>query len=299
MLWRSSTCWPKRKWRCRRSWERIIRDWQAFRNESNSRCARGETCLERAKFACCILLGQSQMTISQRSWRRSCRLLLLILFVALPVCAQQIDPSIYSALHWRLIGPFRGGRALAVTGVPGKPETFYFGAVGGGIWKTSDGGGVWQPTFDQQHIASIGALAVAPSNADIIYAGSGEADMRSDISLGDGMYKSSDGGQSWQNIGLRDTRPIGRIIVDPHDPNILLVAALGHAYGPNRERGVFRSSDGGASWQKVLYKNEDTGAIDLCFNPGNAKEIYAAMWQTRRPPWSVYPPQGGPGSGLY
>src|SRR5438270_9014910 len=139
-------------------------------------------------------LANPSKTISQRSWRRSCRFLLLIVLAVLPVCAQQINPSIYSALHWRLIGPFRGGRALAVTGVPGKPETFYFGAVGGGIWKTSDGGGVWQPIFDQQHIASIGALAVAPSNADIIYAGSGEADMRSDISLCDGVCKSCDGG---------------------------------------------------------------------------------------------------------
>lgn len=146
-----------------------------------------------------------------RHWQAFTLLLLAGLF-AIPLCSQQIDPAIYSALHWRLIGPFRGGRALAVTGVPGQPETFYFGAVGGGIWKTTDSGTVWQPIFDQQRIASIGALAVAPSNPEIIYAGSGEADMRSDISLGDGVYKSTDAGQSWQNIGLRDSRQTW-----PHD----------------------------------------------------------------------------------
>ena len=188
---------------------------------------------------------------------------------------------------------------LAVTGVRGEPETYYFGAVGGGVWKTNDAGRTWKAIFDSQPVASIGAIAVAPSDANVIYVGSGEADMRSSISAGNGMYKSTDGGKTWRQIGLSDTRQIGRILVDPHDANRVFVAALGHAYGPNQERGVFRSKDGGTHWQKVLFHDENTGAIDLAFEPGNPKTIYAALWQTRRPPWSIYPPSNGPGSGLY
>ncbi|HEV2118034.1 MAG TPA: hypothetical protein VGR48_18500 [Terriglobales bacterium] len=213
--------------------------------------------------------------------------------------AQGLDPSLYAGLRWRNIGPFRGGRALAAAGVPGEPETFYFGAVGGGVWKTTDSGRVWKPIFDAAPIASIGALAVAPSNPSVIYVGTGEADMRSDISFGDGVYKSTDAGKSWRNVGLRETRHIGRILIDAHDPNIVLVAALGRAYGPNPERGVFRSTDGGQTWQKVLYKDENTGAIDLTFDPDNSQTVFASLWRTRRPPWSTYAPLGGPGSGLY
>jgi photosystem II stability/assembly factor-like uncharacterized protein len=202
-------------------------------------------------------------------------------------------------MRWRLIGPFRGGRALAVSGVPGKPNEYYFGAVGGGVWKTVNAGETWQPIFDSQPIASIGAIAIAPSQPRTIYVGSGEADMRSDISFGDGIYKSTDGGATWRNIGLLDSQQIGRILVQPRDPDVLLVAVLGHGFGPNAERGVYRSTDGGATWKKVLGKNDDTGAIDLCFDPGNSQIIYASLWQTRRPPWSVYAPTNGPGSGLY
>jgi len=198
-----------------------------------------------------------------------------------------------------LIGPARGGRTLAVAGVRGQPEVFYFGSVDGGIWKTDDAGRTWNPIFDSQPIASIGAIAVAPSDSSVIYAGSGEADMRSSISYGNGMYKSTDSGKTWARIGLEDSRQIGRILVDPRDPNKVFVAALGHAYGPNQERGVFRSKDGGKSWQKILFHDENTGAIDLAFEPGNSKTILAALWQTRRPPWSIYPPSNGPGSGLY
>jgi photosystem II stability/assembly factor-like uncharacterized protein len=183
--------------------------------------------------------------------------------------------------------------------VRGQPEVFYFGSVGGGVWKTNDAGRTWKPIFDSQAIASIGAIAVAPSDSNVIYVGSGEADMRSSISCGDGMYKSTDGGKTWTHIGLSDSRQIGRILVDPRDPNRVFVAALGHAYGPNAERGVFRSKDGGRSWQKILFRDENAGAIDLAFEPGNSKTIYAALWQTRRPPWSIYPPSNGPGSGLY
>jgi photosystem II stability/assembly factor-like uncharacterized protein len=218
----------------------------------------------------------------------------LVLFAAL------IDPSLFQDLHWRLIGPFRAGRVLAVSGVPDEPEHFYFGSVNGGVWESSDAGRTWQPIFDSQPIGSIGALAVADSNPKIIYVGSGEADMRSDIAQGDGMYKSIDGGRSWTHIGLTDSQQIGRIIVHPDNPDLVYVAALGHPYGPNAERGVFRSRDGGQTWQRILSRNDsDTGAIDLAFEPGNPRTIYAALWQTRRTPWSVYPPSNGPGSGLF
>ncbi len=220
-------------------------------------------------------------------------------FAAPLVHAQGVDPGLYAGLRWRCIGPFRGGRALAAAGVPGEPETFYFGAVAGGVWKTTDMGRVWKPIFDAAPIASIGALAVAPSNPGVIYVGAGEADMRSDISFGDGVYKSTDAGKTWHHVGLRETRHIGRILVDPHNPDLVLVAALGRAYGPNPERGVFRSTDGGQTWQKVLYKDENTGAVDLAFDPDNSQTVFATLWRTRRPPWSTYAPLGGPGSGLY
>jgi len=220
-------------------------------------------------------------------------------FSAVAACAQGVDPSLYAGLRWRCIGPFRGGRALAAAGVPGEPGTYYFGAVGGGVWKTTDMGRVWQPIFDAEPIASIGALAVAPSNPNVIYVGTGEADMRSNISFGDGVYKSTDAGKTWHNVGLRETRHIGRVLVDPRNPDIVLVAALGRAYGPNLERGVFRSTDGGQSWQKVLYKDENTGAVDLAVDPDNSQTVFATLWRTRRPPWSTYAPLGGPGSGLY
>jgi photosystem II stability/assembly factor-like uncharacterized protein len=228
----------------------------------------------------------------------------LVFFLAIALAApsptgSQEPSQPFAEMQWRLIGPFRGGRALAASGVPGRPNDFYFGAVAGGVWKTSNAGRTWQPIFDGQPIASIGAIAIAPSDPQTIYVGSGEADMRSDISFGDGMYKSIDDGATWRNIGLRESRQISRILVDPRDQNIVLVAALGHGFGPNPERGVYRSQDGGSSWQKVLGKNDNTGAIDLCFDPGNSRIVYAALWQARRPPWSVYAPTSGPDSGLY
>jgi len=203
------------------------------------------------------------------------------------------------ALHWRLIGPFRGGRALAVTGVPGEPNHFYFGAVDGGVWESLDAGRTWKPIFDDQDIGSIGSIAVAASNPHTIYVGTGEADMRSDIAYGDGMYKSVDGGASWAHIGLNDTKQIGAIVVDPHNADVVYVAALGHPYAANDDRGVFKTTDGGKTWSKVLFKNGDTGAISLAMAPDDPNVLYAALWQTRRPPWNVYPPSNGPGSGLY
>jgi photosystem II stability/assembly factor-like uncharacterized protein len=213
--------------------------------------------------------------------------------------AASVDPSLFQDLHWRLVGPFRGGRVLAVEGDPRDARRFYFGAVNGGVWRTDDAGRTWQPIFDAVNVGSIGAIAVAPSDPKIIYVGTGEADMRSDIAQGIGMFRSSDGGATWQAIGLSDTQQIGKILVDPHDPNKLLVAALGHPYGPNAERGVFRSIDGGRRWVKTLYRDANTGAIDMAFEPGNPNVVYAALWQTRRPPWNAYPPSNGEGSGLY
>jgi photosystem II stability/assembly factor-like uncharacterized protein len=213
--------------------------------------------------------------------------------------AQSVDPSMYQDLRWRMVGPFRGGRALSAVGVPGNSHLFYFGSVGGGVWRSTDAGTSWQPIFDGQPIASIGAIAVAPSDPNVIYVGSGEADMRSDISYGNGIYKSVDAGKTWEHIGLLDSHQIGRILVDPHDSNLVYVAALGHAYAANAERGVFRTADGGKTWVSVLHPNDDTGAIDLAFDPQDSRTIYASTWQTRRPPWNVYPPSNGPGSGLY
>ena len=197
-----------------------------------------------------------------------------------------------------MIGPFRGGRAVAVAGVPGDPATFYFGSVGGGVWKTTDAGMVWTPLFDRQPAPSIGAIAVAPSMPNVVYAGTGEADIRSQIGFGDGIYKSTDAGQTWTNVGLRDTRQISKIVIDPRDPNTVFVAALGHVYGPNPERGVFRSTDGGKHWTKVLYEGPDLGAADLVLAPGTST-LYATLWNAKRPPWSQYAPVEGPGSGLY
>jgi photosystem II stability/assembly factor-like uncharacterized protein len=215
------------------------------------------------------------------------------------VFAQQYDANIYSGLRWRMIGPFRGGRVNAVTGVPGQPNTFYFGSVGGGVWKSENSGRTWTPVFDSQPIGSIGAIGVAPSNPNVVYVGTGEADMRSQVSFGNGMYKSTDAGKTWTHIGLDNTRQIGRVLVDPKNPNVVFVAALGHVYGANPDRGVYRSRDGGATWERVLFKNDNVGAIDLAFDPQNSKIVYATLWKTRRPPWSIYPPSYGPGSGIF
>lgn len=223
----------------------------------------------------------------------------LLLLAAARVGCAAADPSLFQDLHWRMIGPFRGGRVLAVSGVPGQPDRFLFGAVSGGVWESRDAGRTWQPIFDGQPVTTIGALAVAPSNPAVLYVGTGEADMRSDIAQGDGMYRSSDGGRSWTHIGLDDSQQIGRILIDPRDPDRVFVAALGHPYGPNPERGVFRTTNGGRTWTKVLGPDDATGAIDLAFEPGHPDTLYAALWQARRTPWSVYPPLEGPGSGLW
>lgn len=230
--------------------------------------------------------------------RATRRLLFAVSLLFLLPCltaAQQSSPDL-SGLRWRMIGPFRGGRSIAVSGVEGDPNTYYFGSVAGGVWKSVNGGNTWTPIFDSQPIASIGAISVAPSDPNIIYVGTGEADFRSNLTYGNGVYKSIDAGKTWKNIGLRETRHISRIAVDPHNANIVLVAAMGHAYGPNPDRGVYRSTDGGANWEKVLYKDQNTGAIDVQLDPDNAQTVLAALWSAHRPPWSTYPPINGSGA---
>ena len=211
----------------------------------------------------------------------------------------RIDASLYGGLRWRSIGPFRGGRVNGVSGVPGQPYVFYFGSVGGGVWKTTNGGRTWLPIFDSQPVASIGALAVASSNPNVVYVGTGESDMRSQISYGNGMYKSTDAGKTWAHVGLVETRQIARVIIDPQNADVVYVAALGHVYGANPDRGIYRTRDGGATWQKILFKGNDIGAVDIAFDPANARTLYASLWNTRRPPWSIYPPSYGPGSGMF
>ena len=213
--------------------------------------------------------------------------------------AQTIPENAYSAMRWRNIGPFRAGRALAAAGIPGNASTFFFGAVDGGVWKTVNAGHTWQQISDGQVSPSIGALAIAASNPNIIYVGTGEADMRSDITYGDGVYKSTDGGVHWTHLGLDSTRHIGKILIDPQDPNLALVAAVGHAYGPNEERGVYRTTDGGHTWKNVLHKDSETGAVDLAWDPENPAVVFATTWQMRRVPWDQYAPRQGKGSGLY
>jgi photosystem II stability/assembly factor-like uncharacterized protein len=206
------------------------------------------------------------------------------------------DP-LFKGMKYRSIGPFRGGRSLTAAGIPGDPTTYYFGSTGGGVWKSIDGANTWSPIFDKDGSPSIGSLAVSLSDPNAVYVGTGEACIRGNISHGDGVWKSVDAGKSWKSIGLKDSRAIGRVIVNPRNPDIVFVAALGHPFGPNAERGVFRTTDGGKNWQKVLYKDENTGAIDIAFDPQNPNILFASLWEARRTPWALS--SGGPGSGIY
>ncbi len=218
--------------------------------------------------------------------------------LALTHCAfAQVDEKLLQGMQYRLIGPFRGGRVLTVAGFPGDPQTYYFGAASGGVWKSMDGAAHWSPLFDKESVASIGSIAIAPSDANVIYVGTGEGCLRGNISYGNGVYRSNDGGKSWASLGLRDTRHIPKVLVDPRNPEVVLVAAMGHAFGPNTERGVFRTTDGGKNWTKVLYVDDRTGATDLAFAPSNPNLVFAAMYQAQRQPWTFT--SGGPGSGLY
>jgi photosystem II stability/assembly factor-like uncharacterized protein len=234
-----------------------------------------------------------------RSYFHQSFIALLFFLLAGSAVADGVPPQLMSGLKWRLIGPFRGGRVVAVAGVPGDATTFYFGAVNGGIWKTTDGGTVWTPIFDSQSVGSIGTIAVAPSDPETIYAGTGESDIRSDLSSGNGVYKSTDGGFTWAHVGLEDTRQISRIVVDPGDPNVVYVGALGHAYGANEQRGVYKSSDGGTHWIKVLDVGSEIGISDLAICSRKPQLLFAGTWNTHRPPWSTYGPIDGPGGGIY
>jgi photosystem II stability/assembly factor-like uncharacterized protein len=207
--------------------------------------------------------------------------------------------SPFEGMKYRLVGPFRGGRVLAVAGVPGQDDTYYFGAVAGGMWKTTDGGLNWHPLWDKfaEASPSVGAIAIAPSDPNTIYVGTGEACIRGNIVMGNGVYKSTDAGKTWKYSGLRDTYSIGRMIVHPKDPNVVYVAALGHPFGSNTTRGVFRSRDGGKTWQRILFVDDKTGAIDIQFDQTNPNILFAGMWQAVRKPWTME--SGGPGSGLF
>ena len=233
--------------------------------------------------------------------RLSCLTALIIFCAAVSTSAvaQELSTQLFNGLRWRLVGPYRAGRVVAVSGVPGSDTSFFFGGVDGGVWKTTDAGTVWQPIFDHEPVASIGALAVAPSDPKVIYVGTGESDIRSDLASGDGMYRSDDGGTTWKHIGLEDSRQISRILIDPADPRTLYVGVLGHAYGPNEERGVYKSTDGGDHWQRVLDKGPDVGIADIAIATNAPQVLFAATWNAHRPPWSTYAPLEGPGNALY
>jgi len=209
-----------------------------------------------------------------------------------------IDPALLNSLEWRLIGPFRGGRVVAVAGDPVHPQVFYFGSTGGGVWKTTDGGILWENVSDGYFKrASVGAIAVSTSDANVIYVGMGETTIRSNVSHGDGVYKSTDGGKTWIHLGLADTRNIAKIRVHPQNPDLVYVAALGHAHGPNPERGVYRSRDGGKIWEQILFRSDKAGAIDLALDPNNPRILYAALWEAQRRPYTLI--SGGEGCGIF
>ncbi len=208
--------------------------------------------------------------------------------------------TLMSKLKWRCVGPYIGGRVVTVTGVPGNNNLFYAGAVGGGVWKSTDAGVEWENITDGKlpgPSSSIGAVAVAPSDPNTLYVGTGEADIRSDVIPGDGVYKSTDAGKTWQFVGLRDAHSISAILVDPKDPNIVYVASMGHVFAPDPNRGIFKSTDGGKTWQKTLFVDDNTGAICLVMDPNHPGLMYASMWQAARMPWGLT--SGGPGSGIY
>ncbi|MGH9465370.1 MAG: VPS10 domain-containing protein, partial [Thermoanaerobaculia bacterium] len=229
---------------------------------------------------------------------RSTRCLLLVLCgIALPAAAADVDEALFQGMAWREIGPYRGGRAAAVAGVPGEAGVYYFGGTGGGVWKTIDGGVTWKNVSDGFFGGSIGAVAVSEWDPNVVYVGGGEVTVRGNVSHGDGVWRSTDAGKTWRHVGLPDSRHIPRLRIHPRDPDLVYAAVLGHLFGPNRERGVYRSRDGGTSWQQVLFVDENVGAVDLALDPTNPRVLYASTWRVRRTPWSLE--SGGPGSGLW
>lgn len=225
-------------------------------------------------------------------------LMVVLLCTIFQTLQAQVSAALFQEMQWRMIGPHRGGRTVGAVGVPQQPNVFYIGVNNGGVWKTTDYGRTWFPIFDDQPTGSIGDLAVAPSNPDIIYVGSGEGLQRPDLSVGNGMYKSTDAGKTWQHLGLTDVQQIGAVAIDPTNPNRVFVAAMGHPYGPNTERGVFRTLDGGKTWERVLYKDENTGAVQVAIDPKNPNIIFADLWAGRQGPWENGE-WNGPQSGLY
>ncbi|HEX4647298.1 MAG TPA: hypothetical protein VH111_00585 [Steroidobacteraceae bacterium] len=234
-----------------------------------------------------------------RSWLLPAAALAALSTLSGAAVAQHFPPGTYQELTWRMIGPFRGGRTRAVAGVPSQPHVFYIGAVDGGVWKTDDAGRTWQPIFDSEPTQSIGALAIAPSDPNVIYVGSGEGLRRPDLSVGNGIYRSADGGRTWTHLGLSDGQQIAELAVDPRDSRRLFAAVLGHPYGPNAERGIYRSLDGAATWQRVLYKDPDTGGSAVAIDPSHPDIVYAALWQSRLGPWEDKNEFQGTAGGLF
>ena len=235
-----------------------------------------------------------------KRWQVLVRLSLSLacVFSAAAVCAQ-VPESTYQDLHWRMVGPFRGGRTRAAAGVPSQPNVFYMGPVNGGVWKSDDFGRTWNPIFDRESTQSVGAIAVAPSDPNIVYVASGEGLHRPDLSVGNGIYKSTDAGKTWTHLGLREGQQISALAIDPRDPNKLFAAVLGHPYGPSPERGIYRSTDGGQTWQRVISKDENTGGSNVEIDPSNPDTIYASMWEAREGPWEDGNLFNGTGGGLF
>lgn len=242
------------------------------------------------------------MTCEQKliffTMKKSIGFIIASLFFVGTIKAQVIDPSLLQGLKYRNIGPHRAGRTVGVAGVATQPNVFYIGVNNGGVWKTNDYGHTWKPIFDSENTSSVGDVAVAASNPNVVYVGSGEGIQRPDLSIGNGLYKSTDAGTTWKNIGLKDAQQIGGISIDPYNENRIFVAALGHPYGPNKERGVYRSLDGGKTLQQVLYIDENTGAVQVGIDPNNTNIVFATIWSARQGPWENGA-WNGVASGLY
>ena len=226
------------------------------------------------------------------------KLTFILFMIFVSANAQTFDPSLFNSMKWRMIGPHRGGRTIGAVGVPQQPNTFYMGVNNGGVWKTTDSGRTWDPIFDDQPTGSVGDVAVAPSNPNTVYVASGEGVQRPDLSVGDGVYKSTDAGKTWINTGLREGQQIGNLSIDPKNENKVFASVLGHPYGPNTERGVYRTTDGGKNWERVLYKDENTGAVQVTIDPKNSDIVYADLWAARQGPWENGAWQGSE-SGLF